>query len=60
MEQCSKTNPRTDAVHRVANEELGEPVVIDDRLGTYEHFYETAAADGVDSKHYLATGSIPI
>ena len=50
-----KNEPRTDAVHRVANEELGEPVVIDDCLGTYEHFYETADVDGVDSKHYLAT-----
>ena len=50
-----KNEPRTDAVHRVANEELGESVVIDDCLGTYEHFYETADVDGVDSKHYLAT-----
>ncbi|SEH45565.1 colanic acid biosynthesis protein WcaH [Halopenitus malekzadehii] len=51
-----KNEPRTDAVHRVADEELGESVVIDDCLGTYEHFYEAAAAEGVDSKHYLATG----
>lgn len=50
-----KNESRTDAVHRVAEEELGESVVIDDCLGTYEHFYEAAAADGVDSKHYLAT-----
>jgi colanic acid biosynthesis protein WcaH len=51
-----KNESRTDAVHRVATEELGEAVVIDDCLGTYEHLYETAAVDGVDSKHYLATG----
>jgi colanic acid biosynthesis protein WcaH len=51
-----KNEPRTDAVHRVANEELGEAVVIDECLGTYEHLYETADVDGVDSKHYLATG----
>ncbi|TKX86695.1 NUDIX domain-containing protein [Halorubrum sp. SS5] len=50
-----KNEPRTDAVHRVATEELGEAVVIDDCLGTYEHFYETADVDGVGSKHYLAT-----
>ncbi|TKX71845.1 GDP-mannose mannosyl hydrolase [Halorubrum sp. GN11GM_10-3_MGM] len=51
-----KNESRTDAVHRVATEELGEPVVIDDCLGTYEHVYENADVDGVDSKHYLATG----
>jgi colanic acid biosynthesis protein WcaH len=54
--RVSENEPRTDAVHRVAKDELGEAVVIDDCLGTYEHFYETAAADSVDSKHYLATG----
>ena len=48
-----KNEPRTEAVHRVATEELGEAVVVDDCLGTYEHFYETADVDGVDSKHYL-------
>ena len=51
-----KNESRTDAVHRVATDELGESVVIDACLGTYEHFYETADVDGVDSKHYLATG----
>ena len=51
-----KNESRTDAVHRVATEELGEAVVIDKWLMTCEHVYETAAVDGVDSKHYLATG----
>ncbi|PHQ47057.1 NUDIX hydrolase [Halorubrum sp. C3] len=51
-----KNESRPDAVHRVATEELGEAVVIDDCLGTYEHFYETADVGGVDSKHYLVTG----
>ncbi|EMA58516.1 NUDIX domain-containing protein [Halorubrum lipolyticum] len=51
-----KNERRTDAVHHVAEAELDEPVVIDECLGTYEHFYETADVDGVDSKHYLATG----
>lgn len=51
-----KNESRIDAVHRVATDELGESVILDDCLGTYEHFYETADVDGVDSKHYLATG----
>jgi colanic acid biosynthesis protein WcaH len=39
----------------VADEELGESVVVDECLGTDEHVYKTAETDGVDSKHYLAT-----
>jgi colanic acid biosynthesis protein WcaH len=50
-----KNERRTEAVHRVADEELSESVVIDDCLGTYEHFYETSEINDVDSKHYLAT-----
>ena len=50
-----KNESRTDAVHRVAEEELGEPVIIDECLGTYEHFYDTSEIEGVDSKHYVAT-----
>ena len=50
-----KNESRTDAVDRVAIEELGEPVVIDDCLGCYEHFYDCSEIDGVRSKHYLAT-----
>jgi len=44
-----------DAVHRVAQEELGSDVVVDGCLGTYEHFYDAAAIEGVESKQYLAT-----
>ena len=51
-----KNEPRTDAVHRVAEAELGQGVVIDECLGTSEHFYDTAEIDSIDSKHYLATG----
>lgn len=47
-----------DAVHRVADEELGIDVEIEDRLGTYEHFYETADVPGVDGKHYVATAFV--
>ncbi|WP_363465049.1 GDP-mannose mannosyl hydrolase [Halogeometricum borinquense] len=48
----------TDAVHRVATEELGVGVTINDRLGTFEHFYETSEVDGIDSKHYVATAFV--
>jgi colanic acid biosynthesis protein WcaH len=51
-----KNERRTNAVHHVAEAELDEPVIIDECLGTYEHFYETADVEGIDSKHYLATG----
>ncbi len=50
-----KNEARTEAVHRVAKEELGEPIVIDGCLGTYEHFYDRSEIQGVDSKHYVAT-----
>ena len=50
-----KNERRTDAVHRVAKEELGTEVVIVDRLGTFAHFYKSAGDKGVDSKHYLST-----
>lgn len=47
-----------DAVHRVAREELGVDVTIRDRLGAYEHFYDTSEFDDVDSKHYLANAFV--
>jgi colanic acid biosynthesis protein WcaH len=50
-----KNEARTETVHRVAEEELGESVVIGGCLGTYEHFYDTSEIEGVDSKHYVAT-----
>ncbi|SIS10516.1 colanic acid biosynthesis protein WcaH [Natronorubrum thiooxidans] len=53
-----KGETRRDAVHRVAESELGTDVVIDEELGTYEHLYDTAEFDGVDSKHYLATAFV--
>jgi colanic acid biosynthesis protein WcaH len=46
------------AVHRVAMKELGTGVTIQQRLGTYEHFYDSAETPGVESKHYLATAYI--
>lgn len=50
-----KNETRRDAAHRVAEEELGEPIHIDEEIGTYEHFYDTSELEEVDSKHYLAT-----
>jgi len=50
-----KNETLTDAVHRVADEELGVDVTIESRLGTFEHFYDTSEVDGIGSKHYLAT-----
>jgi colanic acid biosynthesis protein WcaH len=53
-----KGETQTEAVHRVAEEELGIDVMIDDRLGSYEHFYDAAETLGVESKQYLATAFI--
>ena len=50
-----KIESRVDAVHRVSEEEIGEPVVIEQCLGTYEHLYDSSEIEGVNSKHYLAT-----
>ncbi|WP_121820762.1 NUDIX domain-containing protein [Halostella salina] len=50
-----KNERRREAVHRVAEAELGESVTIQDQLGTVEHFYDTSEFDDVDSKHYLST-----
>lgn len=47
-----------DAVHRIAEEELGVNVVIRERLGAYEHHYENAALDDVGGKHYIANGFV--
>ena len=50
-----KNEAQTEAVHRVAEEEIGVSVIIDDYLGTYEHFCDISEIEGVDSKHYVAT-----
>jgi len=47
-----------EAVHRVAKEELDVTVTIEQSLGTYEHFYETAELDGVGGKHYVPHGFV--
>jgi len=48
----------TEAVYRVAREELGVVVEITEQLGAYEHLYHTAEMDTVDGKHYLANGFV--
>ena len=54
-----KKNERLeDAVHRIANAELGIEVEIDERLGVYEHLYDTSDVDGVGSKHYVPIGYV--
>jgi colanic acid biosynthesis protein WcaH len=39
------------AAHRVAETELGLRVELTGRLGVYGHFWDTAALDGVESRH---------
>ncbi|WP_436903784.1 GDP-mannose mannosyl hydrolase [Halovenus halobia] len=53
-----KGETRTEAVHRIATEEMGVKVEILESLGAFEHIYDTAETDGVDSKHYLANGYV--
>lgn len=53
-----KNERRTDAVRRVAREELGTEVEIVESLGTFEHFYEVADVDVSSGKHYLASGYV--
>jgi len=46
------------AVDRIAREELGISVTVERRLGVYEHRYDVAAAQGVESKHYVPIGHL--
>jgi len=40
-----------EAAHRIAREELGIEIEIQDRLGVYSHFWETSAEQGAPSRH---------
>ncbi|MFC7139617.1 NUDIX domain-containing protein [Halosimplex aquaticum] len=40
-----------DAARRVAREELGVEVTVEERVGVYEHFWDASSIDGVDSRH---------
>ena len=46
----------SEAVERVAQEELGVGVSIEERLGAYDHLYDTSDVDGSGGKHYVANG----
>jgi len=46
------------AVHRIAADELGVDVRIEDRLGVYEHLWDESEFDDVATKHYLANGVV--
>ncbi|WP_255246177.1 NUDIX domain-containing protein [Halolamina sp. CBA1230] len=46
---------RTEAVHRVIEEELGVSVTIDYCFGPYEYFYDPLEIEGIDSKYYIVT-----
>jgi colanic acid biosynthesis protein WcaH len=47
-----------DAVHRVADEELGVDVTIEQSLDAYEHLYETSELDDTGGKHYVPHGFV--
>ena len=47
------------AVHRVACEELGVKITIQERLGAFDHFYDVADVGGTD-KHYVAHGFVVV
>ena len=53
-----KGETRIQAVHRIADEELGLSVEVIESIGAYEHLYTTAEVKGVDGKHYLANGYV--
>ena len=54
--RVQKGEPIRETVHRVAREELGVDVAIEEELGTYDHFYETADVSDAGGKHYVAHG----
>jgi len=45
----------TDAAHRIAAEELGIKVTIQDRYGPYAHFWQTSSIEGSPSRHTVNT-----
>lgn len=51
-----KNESLDEAVHRIADEELGVSVRIDRRLGAYEHFWDVADTGSEDGKHYVPIG----
>jgi len=46
----------SEAVERVTQEELGVAVSIKERLGAYDHLYDTSDVGESGGKHYVANG----
>jgi len=40
-----------DAARRVAREELGVEVTVEERVGVYDHFWQRSRVDGVEARH---------
>lgn len=53
-----KGETRREAAHRVAEEEIGCEVLIDEELGVYEHHYNASEYPEIESKQYLATAFV--
>lgn len=56
--RVQKGETRSEAVHRIGEEELALDLKIVESLGAFEHLYDTSDVDGIDSKHYLANGYV--
>jgi len=52
--RIQKGEPLQEAVHRIAEEELGIEVTIERSLGAYDHFYEISDVPESGGKHYIA------
>lgn len=52
--RIQKGEPLREAVHRIAEEELGLEVIIEQPLGTYDHFYDCSDVPESGGKHYIA------
>lgn len=53
-----KNERLSESVQPAAKTEMGCEVKIVDRLGAFEHFYETSEVEGVGSKHYVANAFV--
>ena len=56
--RVQKGETRTEAVHRIAEEELDVSVEVIESLGAFEHCYENSDVEKVETKHYLANGYV--
>jgi colanic acid biosynthesis protein WcaH len=56
--RVQKCETRREAVHRIAEAEIGLSVEIVESLGAFEHIYDTSDVNGVETKHYLANGYV--